>query len=165
MDSSVPTAAGVLLFVGLVVLGLVVLIGVVALVRARANAADHPRDTPSYTQATVRMEHLTDEGLRAELLGLLQRGNKIAAIKRLREHSGLGLREAKDAVDALEHNIGAPLPGPAPAVHVPAGDTAPDADPEVLRLLRSGNKIAAIKRVRELTGWGLKEAKDYVDRL
>ncbi|NTU79105.1 MAG: hypothetical protein HGA45_06840 [Chloroflexales bacterium] len=28
-----------------------------------------------------------------------------------------------------------------------------------------GQKIDAIKRVRERTGWGLKEAKDYVERL
>ncbi|HEU5097444.1 MAG TPA: ribosomal protein L7/L12 [Roseiflexaceae bacterium] len=32
-------------------------------------------------------------------------------------------------------------------------------------LAAQGNKIEAIKRYRELTGVGLKEAKDYVDRL
>lgn len=30
-------------------------------------------------------------------------------------------------------------------------------------LLRQGNKIACIKEVRNLTGWGLKESKDYVE--
>jgi hypothetical protein len=30
----------------------------------------------------------------------LRRGDKIAAIKHLREHTGLGLKEAKDAIDA-----------------------------------------------------------------
>lgn len=38
-------------------------------------------------------------------------------------------------------------------------------DYEIRRLLAHGNKIQAIKRVRELTGLGLKEAKDYVDAL
>ena len=30
-------------------------------------------------------------------------------------------------------------------------------------LIRQGSKIAAIKGVREITGWGLKESKDYVE--
>lgn len=38
-------------------------------------------------------------------------------------------------------------------------------DTEVLELLRSGKKIEAIKRRRELSGEGLKEAKDYVEEL
>lgn len=38
-------------------------------------------------------------------------------------------------------------------------------DPEVLGLLGQGKKIAAIKRYREVTGTGLKEAKDAVDAL
>jgi Ribosomal protein L7/L12 C-terminal domain len=36
---------------------------------------------------------------------------------------------------------------------------------EISTLLARGNKIEAIKRLRQLTGLGLKEAKDYVDRL
>ena len=30
--------------------------------------------------------------------------------------------------------------------------------------IRNGRKIAAIKKVREQTKWGLKEAKEYIDR-
>lgn len=40
-----------------------------------------------------------------------------------------------------------------------------DAIAEVLRLLRAGNKVAAIKVYRDQFGGGLKEAKDAVDRL
>ena len=36
---------------------------------------------------------------------------------------------------------------------------------EILELMRSGQKIEAIKRYRELTEVGLKEAKDYVEGL
>lgn len=39
----------------------------------------------------------------------------------------------------------------------------PNVHPEVVELLLRGKKIQAIKRVRELTGWGLKEAKDYAE--
>jgi Ribosomal protein L7/L12 C-terminal domain len=43
----------------------------------------------------------------------------------------------------------------------------PDAevDADVLALVREGHRIEAIKRLRERTGVGLKEAKEYVDQL
>ncbi len=34
---------------------------------------------------------------------------------------------------------------------------------QVKRLLADGRKISAVKLVRETTGWGLKQAKDFVD--
>lgn len=39
------------------------------------------------------------------------------------------------------------------------------AEEQVAALVRAGRKIEAIKRYREQTGVGLKEAKDYVDSL
>lgn len=53
-----------------------------------------------------------------------------------------------------------------PLVAMP--DTMNDRDAleqNVLSLIQQGKKINAIKKVREATGMGLKEAKDYVDRL
>lgn len=41
----------------------------------------------------------------------------------------------------------------------------PEALEQVMQLLRSGNKIEAIKLVREKSGSGLKEAKDFVESL
>jgi ribosomal protein L7/L12 len=43
--------------------------------------------------------------------------------------------------------------------------SAADADPEIQDLLAKGNKIQAIKRYRELTGLGLKEAQEAIERL
>ena len=72
----------------------------------------------------------------------------------------------------------APMPVPAPIV-VPAGNE-PDVEfigatirTELIELLRQGQKIGAIKRLREYGGKtnsgdlliGLKEAKEYVERL
>lgn len=37
-----------------------------------------------------------------QMLDLIRRGRKIEAIKRLRDLTGLGLRDAKDAVEAIE---------------------------------------------------------------
>src|SRR5262245_34604280 len=41
----------------------------------------------------------------------------------------------------------------------------PAAESELREMVARGQKIEAIKRVRELTGLGLKEAKDYVELL
>lgn len=95
---------------------------------------------------------------------LLATGNAITAIKRVRELTGLGLKEAKDYVDALQRG-GAPPVLPAPAASKAPTASAPQLEQEARALLARGQKIEAIKRVRELTGWGLKEAKDYVERL
>lgn len=86
--------------------------------------------------------------VRALVLG----GQKIEAIKVYREATGVGLAEAKSAVEAIERGkiLGAD----------PSND---DADEELIRLLREGNKIEAIKRHREQTRCGLKEAKDFVE--
>ena len=98
---------------------------------------------------------------RSEISALLARGNKIEAIRRLRQLTGVGLKEAKDYVDALPRSSTIPPP---PL----SGQAAPTASTDlsdVHLLAQQGQKIEAIKRLRQLTGVGLKEAKDYVDRL
>lgn len=64
-------------------------------------------------------------------------------------------------LDAILASLGieAPVEQMAPAL---AGLT-PDALAEVRGLAQSGKKIEAIKRLRVLTGLGLKDAKDLVD--
>ena len=49
-----------------------------------------------------------DSGLESEIVSLLQGGHKIDAIKLLRERCGIGLKEAKDAVEALAAKEGLP---------------------------------------------------------
>lgn len=101
-----------------------------------------------------------------EIRRLLAQGNKIQAIKRVRALTGLGLKEAKDYVDRLP--AGAPLEyAAAEPVVAESLRFVPDAafEQEIRQLLTQRQKIEAIKRVRELTGLGLKEAKDYVDAL
>jgi ribosomal protein L7/L12 len=117
-------------------------------------------DLPTAALSPVPNTHPAAADL-AEVSALLARGNKIEAIKRVRELTGLGLKEAKDYVEAMPS--GGPLPTLPSVRSVPAtgaGDLA-----EVHALAKQGNKIEAIKRYRQLTAVGLKEAKDYVDRL
>lgn len=61
-------------------------------------------------------------------------------------------------------------PAPQPALSYGAGPSAAEhlwqrleTDAEVLRELQANNKIGAIKRVRELMGWGLAESKNAVE--
>ena len=93
---------------------------------------------------------------------LARAGKKIEAIKLLREQTGLGLKDAKEAVEAIERGESVNLsPAPTTSVHVVSGvDTA-----RVTQLLMQGKKVDAIKLVREETGLGLKEATDVVDAL
>jgi len=44
------------------------------------------------------------------------------------------------------------------------GQLDPLSEPEIQDLLAKGNDVQAIKRYRELTGLGLKEAKDAIDQ-
>ncbi|MDS0525915.1 ribosomal protein L7/L12 [Clostridium sp. SHJSY1] len=45
------------------------------------------------------------------------------------------------------------------------GVPEPKVDDEIKDLVSRGKKIPAIKKYREISGVGLKEAKDYVDKL
>lgn len=93
---------------------------------------------------------------------LVARGNKIEAIKLVRERTGMGLKEAKDYVESLPNAT--PLSELTSALPNAASSTD-DADQELAALIARGNTIGAIKLVRERTGMGLKEAKDYVESL
>lgn len=102
---------------------------------------------------------LSEADLHTQLSELLAAGRKIEAIKLVRDQTGMGLKEAKDWVESYAAGHAAVLP--------PAGadsDVAPDLAAEVDELLARNQKIAAIKLVRERTGMGLKEAKDWVER-
>jgi ribosomal protein L7/L12 len=70
-------------------------------------------------------------------------------------------------VDWLYQNAGyAPPYGHAGAISAAMSSGNPDGfSTAVLDLVRSGNKISAIKQYREETGMGLREAKDAIDRL
>lgn len=98
----------------------------------------------------------------AEARQLLASGNKIQAIKLIREMTGLGLKEAKDMAEAMEAGRPVAMPRPTPSVEVERPPQS-DAWTEIDQLMRAGNKIEAIKRHREAFGTGLAEAKQAVE--
>lgn len=116
----------------------------------------------------------------------LQNNRIIEAIKLYREETGVGLKEAKDAID------GHPLPNKditltdierkvdflMQSLNVPLLDDSAELSQggdvravggnfmeEVERLLRRGTKISAIALYREAKGVDLKEAKEAVDAI
>ena len=76
--------------------------------------------------------------------------------------------ELNDLVKAIEEKFGVSAAAmAAPAAGGAAGGAAPAAEEKTefnVMLLEAGaNKVSVIKAVREITGLGLKEAKDLVD--
>jgi ribosomal protein L7/L12 len=129
--------------------GIALIITIVAVRHSRSRDIVVAKFEPS--------QPLSDE-LNAAARALVSQGKKIHAIKLVHERSGIGLKEAKDYVDALEA-------GDVPTV--PAGsiiERARDPLQAAHAALQNGNTIEAIRLVREETGLGLKESKDYVEQ-
>lgn len=122
-----------------------------------------PTQTPSFDPAMIKQfspgfdSNKLDQ---AQIQLLLSQGKKLEAIKHVRLQTKLGLKEAKDFVEAIERGQ-SPI---SPVVVEPQGLQLPE---DLLREARivaqQGNKIQAIKMVREATKLSLKEAKDLVE--
>ncbi len=177
--------------------------------RSRSQAA------PSLPYQTPPPPIGISSSIHSEIERLLRSGQKIQAIKLYRERTGVGLKEAKDAVEAIER--GQSLRGDTEPLLEPdlremllvgqelleekkqeaaslyrersgvseeqarqvveqfsqalaheqalSLSAAAPLDPALVKLLRAGEKIQAIKLYRERTGVGLKEAKDAVEEL
>lgn len=90
------------------------------------------------------------------IAGLIRQGRKIEAIKLIREETGVGLAEAKSAVEQLSRDR---------AFDEPVAMSPEQTDAEVRRLAYAGQKVQAVKLLREQSGLGLKEAVEQVERL
>ena len=95
------------------------------------------------------------EPLPPDVVAAMNASNKLEAIRLLRTHTGLGLAEAKDAVES-GYVKAKPQDARALPTQLPA---------EALTALQRGHKIDAIRIVRETYGLDLKTAKDVVDTL
>jgi ribosomal protein L7/L12 len=83
-----------------------------------------------------------------EAIAAWERGDRLDAIRLLRERTGLGLKEAKEALESGSYRMASK------AADIPANAAA-----EAAR----GNMIEAIRLTREATGLGLSEARDLVE--
>lgn len=94
-----------------------------------------------------------------ELERLVASGNKIEAIKQFRNMADVGLAEAKAFIDALEPG------GHSSSAHEPTPRNLRSAEDAAMAAIRNGNLIEAIKRYRQHSRVGLKEARDAVEAL
>lgn len=86
---------------------------------------------------------------------MLDDGQKLAAVKLYKGQTGVGLAEAKAAVEALEAGAGPPS----------TSDIGGDLEAELLRLLGRGDKLEAVKLYKDQKGTSLLEAKQAVESL
>ncbi len=94
-------------------------------------------------------------------------------VEMLCRHQGLDAGQLPGRDSALPPVVGdrppagdAVPPGYGPPITAPAGAHAgPQLPPIFYEYVRTGKKIQAIKVFREVTGAGLEESKDFVDRI
>lgn len=160
----------------LLIIGMVVLVGVEVVRRQRKQgvvkreSAVHKSEPPDWIKGMSPTSPSNDWG---DGIGLSQEqvaqintelgaGRKIVAIKLYREFTGEGLKEAKEAVEAIGRGQRPALSGyQSPVTNQPLGGVMAQIEQE----LRAKRKINAIKLYREAHNVGLKEAKDAVDEM
>ena len=94
----------------------------------------------------------------AEILSIRNSGSKVLAIKLLREQSGLGQAEAKQLLESVDAGSDAADSSLAVNNAIPAS-----AELRIHAAMASGNKLEAVKLLKEATGLGLAEAKERID--
>ncbi len=131
------------------VVAAVLLVIVVAVNRGSRPSTLGPPAPPTMLDAAA-IQQISD---------LLTAGKQIEAIKRYREATGVGLAQAKDAIDAWDprRHMGSPA--------APSASAGDDLAVGARAVKQTSGDVHAIRFVREQTGWGLAEAKGYVDRL
>jgi ribosomal protein L7/L12 len=148
----------------------------------RPSAGSSPQSNPleaveakvDLLLASLQIKQTDEAGLPLNVQAALDADHKIQAIKLYREQFNTSLAEAKDVIDAVEHRgtmidrierkldlvlqeLGVAMPQ--------SEDQGSGLEAEIKAEIRRGNKISAIKLYREMTGTGLKEAKDAVDEI
>lgn len=87
--------------------------------------------------------------------------------KLIEDVKALTVLELSELVKALEEEFGVSAAAPVAVAAAPAAGAAAAAEEktefDVILKAAGGNKVAVIKAVKEITGLGLKEAKEIVD--
>jgi len=135
------------------------------------------RDGPAIRKPHVSRYRAPDRvtGTDQQVKQLLESDQKIKAIKLYRKIHRVGLKEAKQAVEQMEHDDPADRntrllqrSNRASGLSTDGKVTQPSGqgtDEQVKQLVQAHQKIKAIKLYREIHGVGLKEAKDAVEQM
>lgn len=106
----------------------------------------------------------------------LKHGSLLSAIKYLKEMTGLGLKEAKEYVDELNHKYllakraGEPFSGAQVTANREIEHTLPNNakrkqfQSEIKKFFsENGSKLMTVKYIKDMTGWGLYTSKYFFD--
>ena len=94
-------------------------------------------------------------GVAQQVRSLLDQGQKIAAVKLYKDQIGVGLAEAKQAVESMQAGTGPPS----------TSEIGGDLESELLRLLGRGDKLESVKLYKDQRDVSLLEAKQAVESL
>ncbi|QXZ10826.1 hypothetical protein KUF54_06375 [Comamonas sp. Y33R10-2] len=104
-----------------------------------------------------------NQAIPAEIMSVWNSGNKVLAIKLLRDQTGLGLAETKHLLESADA-AGLPIEMPLQMHRAEPSITEPS--PTELRIhaaIAAGSKLEAVKLLKEATGLGLAQAKERID--
>jgi len=141
---------------------LLVLFGLFVVLLGNARQAEMMTMVPPQDQAAAAppppppAENAND--VPPEVTALVEQGRMVEAVKRVRQLKGLSTAEAKAWVDGLRAGH-ATVRSRTPALVMRLDES------DIQREIREGRMINAIKLYREMTGVGLKEARDAVQAL
>jgi ribosomal L7/L12-like protein len=141
---------------------LVILAVIVVMVRV-SGREKKPRDKPSPGRA---LSTPVPAELQSQIRTLAAADQRIQAIKLLREATGLGLLDAKNAVDAIAAGRALPTPDAPPRADLPRADL-PRADLayRARSLVSAGRGDEAVRLVATETGMSAPEADAFVRSL
>jgi len=125
--------------------------------KAAVEALRFGRSIPGDGSQTPRVDSPRVE----QILGLLSEDRKLEAIKLYRGWTGADLKQAKDAIEALERGEFVDIPISAKSTSLGSASV----DDQIRALLAKRQKIEAIKVYRLATNVGLAEAKEYVETI
>lgn len=128
--------------------------GILRFLTISASSA-YVKSAYSYLFNSIFANHILTmtQPIRTDIEAAWRRGDKVLAIKQLREATNLGLAEAKAMLEDM-------LDGEHVAVD---SASRQQLAPAIEAALARGDKIVAIKLLKDATGIGLKEAKDRVE--
>lgn len=109
-----------------------------------------------------------DAQLIQQVQQLLQGGRFIEAVKIVKESKRIGLKEAKEFVEAIQKNPTRNIStqgSVSGAAKEKALNSSSEIETRARHLAQGGHVIEAIKYVREQSGMDLKSAKEYVETL
>ncbi|MEU7901009.1 ribosomal protein L7/L12 [Nonomuraea sp. NPDC049152] len=146
------------LLIILAVIAVIVLLAIL-IIGAAVRVSRRPATAPPMQPM---MRPTAPHDLEGALRDLIAGGRQIQAIKLLRQHTGLGLKQAKDVVDAIAAGHGHPMFA---GLRRPPAGARPDLATRVRELKSAGRTEQAVHLVIGETGMGQSEAEAFVQAL